>query len=205
MSPVSLPESIAVRYTEEEAGYVSVRPLVQQTFRMRELADMVLRVTGKDTARVRQILRAGTLVYNTYRYWWAGFEAAEDELAGLLATFPEDDPSRPFRMQDCAAVLLEYGGGVAQGHIELTRKQASAKPFWRGRRFWDILTPPEAALPAYAGYSYARGGDLYRRALTVEESQSLLTEAARLAPRHLRARLERLPVPLRLVYVCPRK
>ena len=200
-----LPETIPVRYTEEEAGYVSVRPLVQQIFRIRELADMVVRVTGKDSARVRQIFRAGTVVYNTYRYWWSGFEAAESELATLLASFPEDDPARPFRERDCTAVLLEYGGGVAQGHIEISREQASKKTLWRRRSFWDLLAPPEAAAPIYAGYSHARGGDLYRRALTAEESQALLSEAAGLAPRHLRPRLERLPVPLRLVYVSPRK
>lgn len=201
---MSLPETISVRYTEEEAGYVSIRPLVHQTFHVRELADMVLRVTGKDAARVRQIFCAGTVVYNTYRYWWPGFEVAEDELAALLASFPEDDSSRPFREQDCAAVLLEFGGGVAQGHIEITREQASAKPFLRRLSFWDTLAPLEIAALVYAGYSHARGGDLYRRALTVEESQSLLTQAVRLAPRHLRARLARLPVPLRLIYVCPR-
>lgn len=200
-----LPETIPVRYTEEEAGYVTVRPLVQQIFRIHELADMVVRVTGKDAARVRQIFRAGTVVYNTYRYWWSGFEAAENELVALLESFPEDDPLRPFRERDCAAVLLEYGGGVTQGHIEIGREQASKKPFWRRRSLWDILAPREAAAPIYAGYSHARGGDLYRRALTVEESQALVSEAARLAPRHLRLRFERLPVPLRLVYVCPRK
>ncbi len=200
-----LPETVAVRYTEEEAGYVSVRPLVQQTFRIRELADMVLRVTGKDAARVRQIFRAGTVVYNTYRYWWTGFDVGDHDLAALLSTFPEDDPSRIFQASDCAAVLLEHGGGASQGQTEVTRKEASAKPFWRLRSFWDILSPPGTAVLAYAGYSHARGGDLYRRALTVEESQSLLTQAVRLASRHLRARLERLPVPFRLVYVCPRK
>ena len=200
-----LPETIPVRYTEEEAGYVSVRPLVQQVFRIRELADMVVRVTGKDSARVRQIFRAGTVVYNTYRYWWSGFEAAESELVTLLASFPGDDPARPFRERDCVAVLLESGEGVAQGHIEITREQASRKPFWRRRSFWDLLALPEAAAPIYAGYSHARSGDLYRRALTAEESQALLAEAGGLAPRHLGPRLERLPVPLRLVYVCPRK
>ena len=200
-----LPETIPVRYTEEEAGYVSVRPLVQQIFRLHELADMVVRVTGKDAARVRQIFRAGTVVYNTYRYWWRGFEAAESELFTLLASFPEDDPARPFRQPDCAAVLLEYGGGVAQGQIEIAHEQASRKPFWRRHSFWDLLMPREGTTPTYAGYSHARGGDLYRRALTDEESRAFLAEAARLAPKHLRPRLERLLVPLRLVYVCPRK
>ena len=45
-----LPETIPVRYTEEEAGYVTVRPLVRQTFRLDELLDMILSVAGKDAA-----------------------------------------------------------------------------------------------------------------------------------------------------------
>src|SRR2546428_196706 len=35
---MSLPESIPVRYTEEEAGYISVRPVVRQSFQLAELA-----------------------------------------------------------------------------------------------------------------------------------------------------------------------
>jgi len=58
---VTLPESIPVRYTEEDAGYVTVRPIVKQTFRLDELLDMILSVTGKDAARIRQILHSGRL------------------------------------------------------------------------------------------------------------------------------------------------
>src|ERR1700676_1344415 len=91
-SVMPLPETIPVRYTEEEAGYVSFRPVVRQTFRTHELLDMVLSVTGKDAARVRQILRSGTVVFHFYRYWWEGFEVDEAELAALLAHFPDPDP-----------------------------------------------------------------------------------------------------------------
>jgi len=48
-----LPETIAVRFTEEDAGYVTVRPVVRQTFRLSELTDMVVSVTGKDAARLQ--------------------------------------------------------------------------------------------------------------------------------------------------------
>ena len=44
---MALPQEIPVRYTEEEAGYVSFRPVVRQTFRVHELLDMILSVTGK--------------------------------------------------------------------------------------------------------------------------------------------------------------
>ena len=96
-----LPETIPVRYTDEEAGYVTVRPVVRQTFRLDELLDMILSVAGKDVARVRQLLHSGTVVYHFYRYSWAGFDADEAELrcgAGgnfrmpiLRAPFPPDN------------------------------------------------------------------------------------------------------------------
>src|SRR5438046_5188451 len=63
-----LPETSTIRFTEEDAGYVTVRPVVKQTFRLPELADMVVSVTGKNAVRVQQIFRAGTVVYNGYRY-----------------------------------------------------------------------------------------------------------------------------------------
>ncbi len=72
---VPLPETIPARYTEEEADNFSIRPVKRQNFRLRELIDMILRVTGKDLPRVQQILRSGTIVYHFYRYWWQGFDA----------------------------------------------------------------------------------------------------------------------------------
>jgi hypothetical protein len=65
-----LPETIPVRYTDEEAGYVTVRPVVRQTFLLEELLDMILSVAGKDAARVRQLLHSGTIVYHFFRYSW---------------------------------------------------------------------------------------------------------------------------------------
>src|SRR3979490_3626748 len=107
---MALPETSPVRYTEEEAGYVTVRPVVKQTFRLDELLDMVLSVTGKDAARIRQILHSGTVVYHFYRYWWAGFDATDAELSAALARFPDADPSRPFDAEKCTLAIFESAG-----------------------------------------------------------------------------------------------
>jgi len=96
-----------MRFTEDDAGYVTVRPVVKQTFRLPELADMIVSVTGKNAVRVQQIFRAGTVVYNGYRYWWDGFAAKEDEITGLLALFPDDDPARLFNPAKVTAVSLK--------------------------------------------------------------------------------------------------
>src|SRR5260370_32690844 len=121
-----LPETIAMRFTEDDAGYVTVRPVVKQTFRLPELADMVVSVRGKNVSRVQQIFRAGTLVYNGYRYWWDGFASTENEVLGLLTAFPDDDPSLHFAPAQVTAVSLEIGGGAQRSLVRITRREASA-------------------------------------------------------------------------------
>lgn len=83
-----LPSRIPVRYSEEDAGYISVRPVVKQVFRLHELADMVVSIAGKDPVRVQQIFHSGTAVYNGYRYWWDSIAAEASEIETLLAPFP---------------------------------------------------------------------------------------------------------------------
>ncbi len=199
-----LPETIPVRYTEEEAEYLSVRPVVRQTFRLQELIDMLLGVTGKDLVRIQQILRAGTVVFHFYRYWWQGLEADAEELAAVLARFPDADPTRPFRAEECTAVLLESRGEPPRHSLEISREAASHRGLFRPRSFWDcLLALGREPAPAYQGYSYLRRADLYRLAISSEQIPALL-EAARRAPRELRAALHYFPEITRIVFVCPR-
>jgi hypothetical protein len=211
---VPLPETIAVKFTEEEAEYLSVRPLVRQTFRSAELVDMILSVTGKDVARIQQILRSGTVVFHFYRYWWQGFESDAKELGALLEKYPDADPSRPFRAEECTAVLLETGGHGARRPLELPREAASAKRLFRTRSFWDCLMDlarpeagahPPVAMPAYLEYSYTRQADIFVRSLSATEAAALAQEAERLAPRALRARMKPLPSVSRILFILPRE
>ena len=202
---MALPETIPVRYTEEEAEYLSVRPVVRQVFRLHELLDMLLAVTGKDAERIRRVLRAGTVVFHYYRYWWDGFDPEPEELAAALKRFPDADPARLFREEQCTAVLLETGGHPARHSIEVAHADAARKPLFRSRSLWDcFLLLARDHVPAYGGYSYARRADLYE--LTLEPSQVgfLVAEAERLAGRSLRAQLRRLAEATRITFVCPR-
>jgi len=52
---------------------------------------MVVRVTGKNASRVQQIFRAA-LLFITVIVTVDGFASKEDEVAGLLALFPDDVP-----------------------------------------------------------------------------------------------------------------
>ena len=167
---MALPETIPVRYTEEEAGYVSFRPLVKQVFSLNELLDMVLSVTGKEPERIRQILRSGTVVFHFYRYWWQGFEIAEAELAPLLARFPDPDPSREFRIEQCTVALIEDSAKPPHVLIEIERAVASRAGFFRRRNFWDALGAAAAGGPVgYHGESNSRRAHQYRQQHTDEQ------------------------------------
>jgi hypothetical protein len=178
--------------------------VVRQVFKLNELLDMVLSVTGKDPQRIRQILRSGTVVFHFYRYWWQGFEIAEAELDPLLARFPDPDPSREFRAEQCSAALIEDASTPAHLLIEIERAAASRTSLFRRRSFWNALLAVTAARPvAYHGYSYARRADLYQVGLTQEARAALLATAAR-APRNLRRELGVFDRAARIVFVSPR-
>ena len=200
-----LPETIAMRFTEDDAGYVTVRPVVKQTFRLAELADMVVSITGKNVSRVGQIFRAGSVVYNGYRYWWDGFASNEEEVASLLALFPDDDPSRVFNSADVTAVHLEIGGGTQRSLVGLSRDEASAKRIFHKRSPWEILlSGAKDSTPRYEKYSHAERADVYRVHLSTETAASLLKQMLEASPRALRKKLAALHLPSAVLFFVPR-
>jgi hypothetical protein len=202
---VPLPETISVRYTEEEAGYVTVRPLVRQTFRMDELLDMILSVAGKDATRVRQLLHSGTVVYHFYRYTWTGFDAEENELVAALAKFPDADPSRPFTPNLCTNAVFD-GPGVNPRHLlDLVKDAASKRRIFRRKSFWQRLMDiaSEENL-MYEKYSYSRHADLYRVFIDSENVLKISEAADQLAPRNLRPSLRVVNAAASIYFVCPR-
>src|SRR5215469_1183190 len=202
---MALPEAIQVKYTEEEAEYVSIRPVVQQQFRGSELVDMIVQVTGKDLPRIQQILRAGTVVFHSYRYWWQGFELDPAELGEILGRYPDADFSRPFRAKDCAEVILESSGALATHSVRFPREQARKKRFLRSRSFWDCLMElSREVAPVYREYSYAARADLYSSPLEREQLARLAIEAKRYGTRAVSAHLPVLPSVSQIVYACPR-
>ena len=204
-SCMPLPETIAIRFTEEDAGYVTVRPVVKQKFRLAELTDMILSVAGKNVSRVQQLFRAGTVVYNGYRYWWDGFASRADEIAALLAPFPEDDPARPFETASVTCVFLEIGGGTQRSLIGIKRQEASEKRLFHKRSPWDILRNAAAEYaPRYERYAYAERADLYRLSLSLDSATRLLNELRKAAPRGLRKKLAVLQAPAAFLFFIPR-
>ena len=202
---VPLPDSIPVKYTEEEAEYLSVRPVVRQAFSSTELVDMVVSVAGKDLARVQKILSAGTVVFHSFRYWWTGFEADAASLREILQKYPDADPSRAFRAEDCAEVILESSGTPPRHSLRIRRDEAGKRRLLRSRSFWDnLMNLARNAAPTYREYSYSQHGDIYALSLTPEQIARLAREATRSAPRTLRADLAVLSAISQIVFVCTR-
>jgi hypothetical protein len=200
-----LPETIPVRYTEEEAGYVTVRPVVRQTFRLDQLLDMILSVTGKDAARIQQILHSGTIVYHFFRYSWQGFEAGEAELSMALARFPDADPSRPFDAGECTLVIFESGGTHPKHLLEVDRAAGLKRRIFRGKSFWERLGDiASGKKPTYQGYFYNHRADIYRLDLNRENIAEITQAAERLATGKLRFALRVLSDASRILFVCPR-
>ena len=200
-----LPSQIPVRYTEEDAGYVSVRPVVKQVFRLHELADLIVSIAGKDIARVQQIFRSGTAVYHGYRYWWEGIAADASELAALLVPFPDDDPARPFEPGKATAAMLEIGGGTQCHVVEILREEAVAKKLLRKHSPWQVLLQSASNhTPRYEKYSHARRADLFRISLPYDQAQQLLAALLDAAPRSLRHRWSTLSPPAAITFVNPR-
>jgi len=180
-----LPERIRVKLSSEEAGAISITPVVVQELALRELMEHVLGVAGKDEARIVDILVRGTLVAGASRFRWTGWAPDAAGLRALLATFPDPDPSRPFDAAQCMRATLR---GERQA-IEIPRDAAR-----RRDRFWDLLMEVIAAAESpYAGYSYRDRADRYLRDLASAEVERIRAASGSVRYSTLRDQILRTP------------
>lgn len=165
-----LPERVLVKISSEAAGSVSLTPVVSQNMPLADLLDQILRATGKDAARIREILERGAVVAGASRFRWTPAPASLEEVAQALAAFPDSQPDRPFDAALCARAVLTGG----RAPIEITRQAASRKGWFQKRTFWDALMEQAARLtPAYQHYSYTERADLYRAPLAGDAAGTL--------------------------------
>jgi len=175
---VPLPTEVRVKISSEFAGAIAMTEVAVQVIPIRDLVEQMLGVTGKDAGRVLDILRRGTLVAGESRLRWQGIEAGAADLAAVLATFPDPDPSRPFHPAACFHVQFIRG----REKLDLPRTVAARRRFLRRRSFWDILMQRAAAAGAeYVGYSYKLRCDHYRLTFAGDE-HSEIAKAASLLP-----------------------
>src|SRR5438552_19162744 len=105
-----LPDTIRVKLSSEAAESISITPVVVQDIPMRELIEHMLGITGKDTARLHELLLRGTLVSGASRFRWAGWDADRQAIESALATFPDPDPRRKFSADRCIRAALRAPG-----------------------------------------------------------------------------------------------
>ncbi len=159
---MSLPATVRVKLSSEAAEGISITRVVVQDLPVRELVEHMLGITGKDEARIRELLLRGSLVNGASRFRWAGWEADPAALRELLATLPGDDPGRPFAAARCVRAVL--GGG--RHPIDIPRVAGARKGLLRRSSFWDrVMEVAGAHQVQYLHYSYKDRADCYRVAL----------------------------------------
>jgi hypothetical protein len=178
-----LPQKIRVKLSSEEAGAISLTPVVSRELPIAELLAEVLAVTGKDEARIREILQRGTLVSGASRFRWQSWEPDAESLRAALAAFPDPDPARLFSPAHCVLAILRGG----RQSLALPKDAAARHGLFRRTSFWDVLMRLlVASPPQYSGYSYRDRADRYRRELTPAERGELQASAGLLQYRSLR-------------------
>lgn len=171
---MGLPETLRVKLSSEEAGYVSVTPVVVRDMSLRELVELMLGVAGKSVARIRELLAAGVLVSGATRFRWDGFQADPRDLDELLAGFPDSDPRRRFDPARCVSAVL----CGPHCRIEIPREAAARRRWLRRQSFWDALLGLAApTAPDYQEYSYSRRADCYRLCLGAPAAEKLRAHA----------------------------
>jgi hypothetical protein len=185
---MGLPETVRVKISTEEAGYIAMTAVAAREMPLRELVEMMLGLTGKDPARVHELLLRGTLVSGASRLRWAGWDVDRAAIEALLAVFPDPDPGRPFAPTRCVRAVLRGPGA----HIEITREAGTERRLLRRRTFWSALMEAAGAgAPAYVEYSYKDRADRYTLPLAPETAASLRRSAGALRYTSLEAQVRR--------------
>lgn len=151
-------------------------PVVAQEMAVEEFIGILLGSTGKDRVRLRDLLLRGTFVSGASRFRWQGLEVGDQELAVLLARFPDSDPNRLFDPALCTRLIIRG----RKGSIILESKDARRRRFFCRRSLWDELIRLMDS-PEYVEYSYKERADRYRLHLN-EDARRRVREAARLSP-----------------------
>jgi hypothetical protein len=181
--------TIRVKLSPEDAGAITLSPVVAQDLPLAELIEVIVRVTGKDADRVRRILQLGTLLSGATRYRWAGWDPRLEEVETWLAGFPDADPGRRFVPELCVTAVLQETSGR---RIEIPCQVGARRRFLRKSAFWDsLLALARTETMRYIEYSYKEKADCYRVELSAEAALAIQSAAKTIAYRTLADRLRR--------------
>ena len=189
---MAFPDTIRVKLISDDAGSITITPVVVQEMPGRELVEKILSHCGKDAARVARLLERGTLVQGASRFTWEGFPARPADLEEVLSTFPDAEPDRPIDLGRCILVVLHFTQG---GSVEVEPQPLKKKRILQRETFWQVLTTAAADLSVeYAGYSYRETADRYRLDLSTREAGRIQQSAGLLAFSNLSNRIKSVPL-----------
>ncbi len=178
-----LPPTLRVKLSSEAAEAIALTPVIVRDMPLRELIEEILPLTGKDAARVAEVLGRGTLVGGGTRFRWEAVPTSAGELREMVSSFAESDPSRAFAPERCVAALV-IGG---RRRIEVLREAGDRKRLLRRTSFWDeLMRAAGAGCVEYLDYSYRRRADHYSVRLRPEDAERLREHAGLLADAGLR-------------------
>ncbi len=165
---MALPQQVRVKLSSEAAEYVALTPVVVQELPFAELMQHVATASGTNPARVREILKRGTLVSGASRFRWEGWECDAADAEAAVALLPQPEPRRRLDAACCLKATL----ASATSRIDVPREAAQPRRFLRRRSFWQCLL--EASGDArYLTYSYRDRADHYRVELSTEACEQL--------------------------------
>ncbi|MDR3718464.1 MAG: hypothetical protein P4K98_06655 [Bryobacteraceae bacterium] len=165
---MAAPETVRVKLSSEEAGAISLTPVVVRDMSLRELIEEIAAVHGKDAGRIAETLKRGSVTGGATRFRWQCVELSEVELASALAFLPVDEPARTFDLPHCTEARL-IGPGI---HIVVSRQVADVRRLFRRTSFWSEL-PRIAGALQYTVYSYRERADIFRAPLSIEQREAV--------------------------------
>ena len=140
---MALPPTVRVKLSSEAAESISITPVVVQEMPVRELVEYMLGVTGKDEARIRELLLRGTLVSGASRFRWAGWDVDLDGSARTARHLPR---SRPLAQLRRRALHARDPARRPPAHRDHARSR-QRKGLFQRESFWDVLMKVIAAAP----------------------------------------------------------
>ena len=174
---MALPAEVRVKISSEAAGSIAITEVSVRSLPVRDLIEQMLGLTGKDAARIHEILKRGSFVAGESRLRWQGFDAEARELVPVLATFPDAEPGRPFDAARCFHVVLLAG----RERLDLSRKVAARRGLFRRRTLWDeLMSLADSAV--YVEYAYKLRCDRYRARIGLSQLARLQEKKAPRTP-----------------------
>lgn len=185
--------------SSEDAGAISMSPVQHRDVAALDLVTWIVSVTGKDAARISEILARGSFVLGLTRMRWEPVNTADD-LLPILESLPDDWPERPLDENKVREIVIS--SGLRQ--IPISGEAARARRWLRGTSFLRVwLSSGALPVPRYERYDYRETADRYQAQIS-SQSEPAFLEAVELLPVAVLRRSLRAHPPTAITMFVPR-